>query len=229
MLRLVGFFVLCLLAMQVLQALPGIGGFFHGLFGFWIVAILLSLGLTRLSGWMLKRARLQRRLSELGQVDSPRNFGKLGALYVAHGRPRAALEPLDRALEADPENLEWRYRRGQAQLALGRAEEAVADFERVANVDEEYQYGGVQLSLAEACTRVGNYAGALEALGRFDRNHGEKPESVYRRGLALRAAGRRDEARRSFARVAEVARGGARFQRRESAGWAARAALARWF
>lgn len=228
MLRLIGFFVAVLFAMRLLQALPGVGHLFHGLLGFWLVAIGVSAALARLSAWMLEERRLAARIEELGRVDNPHQRGKLGALYVAHGRYRKALEPLREALEGDPDALEWRYRLGCALLGSGEAAGAAEELLRVTEKDEEYAYGAAQLRLAEALTRAGDPERALAALDRFDRNHGESPESAFRRGQALRRAGRRAEARAAFARVPELAHSSARFQEKHSGGWVWRSAWARF-
>ena len=228
MARLLGFFVLVLVVLRVLQTVPVVGGWFRGLLGFWLVALLVSAALARLAVLAASRRRLRQKIAELSNVDSARNRGKLGALYLAHGRPALAVELLAAALESDPENVEWRYRLGLARLALGERAEARAELERVLAADEEYAYGAAQLALAQTALAEGDAQAALGALERFEANHGESPESLYRRGRALKLAGRRAEARAAFARVPKLAARAPAFERRRQAGWVARSYLARF-
>lgn len=227
MLRLFGFFVLVYVLVSFLRTLPVIGPFFGHFFAFWIVAIALSLALDRLAGAALQGRKLGGELERLGAVDSPHNMGKLGGLLLAHGRARKALEPLEAAAAGEPEVAEWHYRLGQARLATGALEGAVAALSRAAEIDDEHAYGGVQLALADAHARRGNSEGALAALDVFERNHGPNPESAYRRGRTLRALGRREEARTSFATAIALGSKAARFKAAENRPWVLRAHLAR--
>jgi len=231
MLRLAAFFALAYLLALGLGALPIVGPFFRatGCLGIWIAAMLLSWGVT----WWGERAVRMRRdrstIRQLGEVENPSNLGKIGSLYLAQGRPRRALEPLERATEGEPDVAEWHYRLGQARLALRRVEEAVAALRAAVALDEEHAYGGAQLRLAEALSRSGEEAQALEALAVFERNHGPNPESAFRRGKALARLGRRDEARAAWREVGELASRAVRYQRREGFGWQLRAWLAGLF
>lgn len=228
MLRLIGFFLLVLLATSLLRSVPGIGAIVGSFYGFWIVAIVLSLALTRLSVIATQRRKLSSQVRALGEVESAHNQGKLGSLYLAHGRAARAVVPLERAVLGEPDVAEWRYRLGQALLACGRAQEALGPLEAAATMDEEHAYGAVQLARADARLRTGDAGGALAALAVFERNHGASPESAYWRGRALRALGRRQEARTSFREVASLARRAARFKRSENRVWVLRALLLRW-
>ena len=230
MLRLVGFFVLVLLALQVLRLLPFVGGFFRSSFlGFWLAAILVSFVLSRFATRALDRGRLQRQKRALGAVETPHNQGKLGALLLSSGDARRAIEPLRRAVAGEPRSVEWRYRLGSALLATGRADEALVELEQAAALNEEHAYGAVLLRQTAALERLGRDEEALAVLARFERNHGPSPESAYRRGRLLRALGRREEARESFRKVGKLAAQAAGFQRGEARGWAARAWVARVF
>jgi len=229
MLRLVLWFGAVLIVMRVLQALPVVGGWFHGLLGFWLVVILLSVAGARLTKVLTERRHMAARLRELEVVDSAHNQGKLGTLFLTHGRPRRALAPLEAAVDGEPDDPEWRYRLGCALLAVGRPDEAVERLGEAARLDAEHAYGGVQLRLAEACLAARAPDAALAALDVFDRNHGENPESLYRRGCALAAVGRKREARECWSRVGHVAGSGAAFQRRSNARWVALATWRRLF
>ena len=230
MLRLAGFFVVVLLAMQVLRLVPFVGGLFANSFvGFWLTAILVSAVASRWASRAVDRARIARRRRELGAVDTPHNQGKLVSLLLAGGYARAAVAPLERAIAGEPGSAEWRYRLGLALLATGRAGEAADAFARAVAIDEEHAYGAVQLRLAEALEKADRPSEAHDAVARFERNHGPSPESAYRRGRALRKLGRAPEAREAFREVGALAARSAGFQRGGARGWAARALLARVF
>jgi tetratricopeptide (TPR) repeat protein len=227
-LRLIGFFVLVMIVLQALRFIPILGHLFQiPFFGFWIAAILCSLVISKLASDAVDRRRLKSRERELAAVDTPHNQGKLGLLLLTSGRPQRAIEPLRRAAAGEPGSADWAYRLGCALLAAGRAAEAVPELERAAAADEEHAYGAVQLRLAEALHSTGRSAEALAALDRFERNHGDNPECAYRRGLVLKTLGRKSEALQSLARVGELVRSSARFQRGAARGWAWRALWAR--
>lgn len=230
MLRLVGFFLLVLLALHVLRQLPIVGPFFDiPILGFWGAAILISLAASRWATFALDRRRTARRVQALGHVDTPHNQGKLGSLYVGARRFRAAIGPLERAVAGEPDVVEWRYRLGCALLGLRRPKEAAEALEAAAAIDEEHAYGTLLMRLAQARIASGDAAGSLEALDRRDRNHGPDAQSAYRRGLALKALGKRDEARASFQEASKIASAGGSFRRGEARKWGTLAFLARVF
>ena len=229
MLRLALYFVVTFVVLGLLRHVPFVGAIFRiPLLGFWGAAILVALGASKLAAWGVASARLRRQRIELGHVDTPRNNGKLGALLLTAGRARAAITPLERAVQGEPDSLEWRYKLGVARLQSGSAAGAVSDLEQVAARSEEYAYGGVQLALADAHQRTGAHADALAAVERFERNHGPSPESAYRRGLALRALARRDEARRAFAEVGRLASRAGGLQKDGARTWAFKTFWKRW-
>lgn len=230
MLRLLGFFVLAAVLASVLGHVPLIGPLFRhtGLIGILISAALLSALMTRVGARMLSARKLRAELRALGAVGNAYGHGKMGALYLARGRARAALPHLEQAAAGEPEVAEWHYRLGLARLALRELEPALAAFERCAALEEEHAYGAAQMRRAECLQRLGRAQEALDALHVHERNHGPSPEAAYRRGVALRALGRKAEARTAFAEVGELARRAARYQRRAAGLWALRAGLARF-
>lgn len=227
MLRLLGFFVLALGLSALLSHLPVVGGWFGGFLGFWVSAIVLSVALTRISVALSHRRTLARELRRLGEVESPHNRGKLGALLLAHRRPREAVPHLAAAAAGEPERTEWHYRLGAAHLASGEPTKALDSLAVAARMEPEHAYGEVQLLLCEARLKCDQAQAALEALDAFDRNHGASPESSFRRGQALRRLGRKADARASFARAADLAGKAAQFQRSRNRPWVWRAWLAR--
>ncbi|MFN0243771.1 MAG: tetratricopeptide repeat protein [Planctomycetota bacterium] len=226
MLRLIGFFVVVLLALQVLRHVPVIGRFFDiPILGFWGAAILVSAGASKLAALAVDRRRFARQRRALTNVETPHNQGKLGTLLLASGRMRAAIEPLQRAAAGEPDSATWAYRLGSALLGAGRAADAVPPLARAAELDEEHAYGAVLLRLAEALTKNARGDEALTVLERFDKNHGESPESAFRRADALRVLGRKSEARASYRRVRELHRSAVRYQRTTTRSFALRALL----
>lgn len=228
--RLVAFFVLVFLLASVLGHVPLIGPLFRGtgILGLLLAAGLLSAVVTSVGARLVAARRLRSELAALGAVDSPRNRGKMGTLYLTRGRPGAALAPLEEAARGEPEVAEWHYRLGLARLATRALEPALEAFERCVALDEEHAYGAAMLRRAECLARLGRGEDALAALATFERNHGPSPESAYRRGRTLQALARKPEARAAFAEAVELARRATRYQRRAATGWALRASVARW-
>lgn len=221
MLRLAGFFVATLVVLQLLRQVPVIGHVFDiPIVGFWGAAILVSAAASKLADGALRRRRLSRRLRDLGHVETPHNQGKLGSLLAGEGRYKAAIPHLERAVSGEPDVAEWRYRLGCALLRTGKPREAARALEEAAAIDEEHAYGAVLARLAEAKLASGDAEGALAAIRRRETNHGPDAESAYRRGLAEKAAGRKREARASFAETRRLAGNAARFQRAQARKWA---------
>ncbi|MCP3917259.1 MAG: tetratricopeptide repeat protein [bacterium] len=231
MLRLAGFFFVVFLALQVLRTVLGpvplIGAVFRmPLIGFWVTAILVSVAASKLAADALDRRKRATLIRELGAVDTPHNKGKLGSLFVSQGRARKALPYLETAVGGEPEIAEWHYRLGQARLATGDRDGARESLESALAIDEEHAYGSALMRYVEALAGEGEKQ--LEQLDRFERNHGENPESAYRRGAVLKSLGRGAEARAAFARVPEIAANMAKYQKKSSAGWVLKANLARF-
>lgn len=228
MLRLVAFFFGVLVLLRILREIPLVGALFRiPLLGFWLAAILLSVLLSKLATDALDRRKRGALVRQLGAVDTPHNKGKLGTLFLSQGRAKRAIPLLEAAAAGEPESAEWAYRLGSAYLAARRPRQAIEALERALAMDEEHAYGAALMRLAEARAADGDLQGSLVTLERFERNHGPSPESAYRRGVALRASGRRDEARAAFGEVRELAHGAARYQRRSGSAWALRAFFAR--
>ena len=228
MARLIAFFLAVLAALWFLRALPIVGRVFQiPLVGFWLTAILVSGAVAKLGAVQLERRADRRKARELLTVETPHNLGEYGSHLATRGRFAAAIPYLERAIEGEPEVPGWRYRLGQSRLAVGEARAAAEQLRRCLEIDEEHAYGSVLLQLAAALSELGEPGEALEVLERFERNHGPNPESAYRRGVALAALGRKDQAHAAWAQVADVLDSLPAYQKKGSATWRWKAWLAR--
>jgi len=219
-----------LVALTVLRQLPFIGGIFQVPFlGFYLAAVVVSLASARLGTRLVDRRKFQRSVRSLGEVDTPHNRGKLGALLAVDGRHKEALGHLEAAGEYEPELAEWAFRVGRSRLALGDASGAAEALTRAVGLDEEHGYGEALRRLAEALTRQGSPEEALERLDRHDVIYGETPESAYLRGRAHQAGGDKEAAKVAFLKAPELVADVAKYQREGARVWAMRARFAAWF
>ena len=161
-------------------------------------------------------------------VETPHNKGKLGLLLLKQRRHARAASLLREAAAAEPDSADWQYRYGCALLGSKRAKEAVDPLTRAVEFEEEHAYGAALMRLAEAHLASGDAERSLQALDRVDRNHGESAEAAYRRGLALKALGRKGEAHAALSRVGQLAGGAVGYQKRSASLWSLRATVARF-
>ena len=78
---------------------------------------------------------------------------------LANGEPRTALDLAGAAIDADPDNPAVRMVAGEAAMALGNPDRAIAEFERVPEGDAQYSLARAKLAEAQV---LGNY---LQAAG----------------------------------------------------------------
>ena len=230
MARLIGFFVLVFILSRVLGFLPIVGPFLDSsCFGLWISALLLSWMLSRYGERAVRIRRDGVQIRQLVAVDTPHSNGKIGALLLAQGRTRKAIPHLERAAAGEPDVADWSYRLGCARFEAGDREGALTALRQCVELDEEHAYGVAQMRLAEALGATGHAADSLAALETFERNHGPSPESAFRRGVAHRAVGAKDEARAAFGEVSRLAAESAHYQRKSAGLWSLRARVAALF
>ncbi|MDF1798030.1 MAG: tetratricopeptide repeat protein [Planctomycetota bacterium] len=229
MLRLVGFFALVIVLHGLLLHVPVVGPLLAsiGFFGYWAVAILASVLASRAANKLVEWRAFERRVRDLGAVDTPHNRGKLGLLQVAVGRYRAAEPNLQAAFDAQPDVPDWALGLGRVKAALGDQQAAGSYFARVVFEDAQFGYGEAFLGLADAALALGRADDALRALEDHDLRHGPNPRSAYQRGQCLRALGRKDEAREAFGQVFRLRSELPAFQRKGYAGLLLKAQLAR--
>jgi tetratricopeptide (TPR) repeat protein len=225
--RVLAYFALVFGCLLVLQQLPFLGWLFRvPLLGFFLTAILLSGVIARGTVWLGSMANLRKGLRELGVVDTPQMRGKLGRLLLQSGRAKQAIEPLSEAMEAQGENLEWRYRLGMAYLQTGAADRALELFDGALEVDERYAYGDLLMQKAMAHRAQGQYQAALEALMRNERVQGASPEQVFRLGCAHKSMGNKGEARATFARLSQLVQQAPKYQKSAARKYALRGWIA---
>ena len=221
-------FVLLTAALFVLgRFVPVIGGLWRAL------PILALLASASLAGLLLERTgeasrarrRARNQLADLARVDTPAQRAKLGVALLLAGRPRRALGPLAESRAAAPENAELAWRHGQALFQVGQNAEAREALEAAVQMEEELGYGQAQLDLAQVCARQSDWRAGLEALERFERNHGANFESAYNRGRLHAQAGERALAREAYKGAVELAKEAPRYQRGRATWYALRAAI----
>jgi tetratricopeptide (TPR) repeat protein len=228
--RFLAYFFLVFVTLSIFRQMPVLGGIFRvPLLGFFLAAIVVSTVFARVGEYLTKRARLQKDIRELGQVDTPRRRGKLGRLLLNNGQAAKAIEPLREALAADPENVDWHYRLGSALLKTGEPLDALHSLERALELNEGFAYGGVLLELSNAALAVGDGERALQCLERHTELQGDTPEGAYRTGLALKALGRKEEANAAFRATTSLIKETPKYQKADAYSWALRAFWARIF
>ncbi len=209
--------------------IPVIGPVFAvPLLGFWLTAAVLAGALSYWGERGLQRAKAQRALSQFSATDTPFNRGKLGAMLVSMGRFKKAQPHLHVALEALPNRADWHYRLGESWLRTGHPDRAIACFKEALELDPDCAYGQAALFMGESQLEVEDWEACLQTLAAFEQRHGPQPMSAFLRGKAYWRAGKREQAQATWAGVADIAAGAAKYQKREAAGWVWRARLARW-
>lgn len=180
-------------------------------------------------GTLARRARAEgcaavssalRALAEGTGADAQRASLVLGSCRLQDGQPAAAADAFAAAAAHATLALHARLHQGRALAAAGRAGEAVDVLREVAGGARGRVRGRALAALAEAYRAQGRTREAAEALASAAELIGDDPALWLRAGEVAQAAGRRDAARRAYARAAWAFPGDRRAQ-------AARVALAR--
>lgn len=207
MMRLIGFFAVVWLVHRVLLVVPGVGDFLgrSSFFGYWAVAILVSLLGSRLVSARVASSRIKRRRSELLATDTPNNRGKVGLLELKLGHPKRAIEHLSIAFEHQPNVGDWALGLGLAHLELRDYQKAGECFARVVTDDPNMGFGQPFLGLARCAIGVGRPQDALGPLDEFEQRFGPAPEAAFWRGVTYKRLGRKAEAQAAFQKARAVA------------------------
>ena len=124
-----------------------------------------------LADLLIEEGNYERALSIAESLEEPSYRAMIrGAILLQQGDAAAALELLDSGLRLYPNNAGARYLAGQAALATGEVERAMAEFREAIRVSETET--DAALRLAEFYFREGEY---LNAIGFADRHIAKRP------------------------------------------------------
>jgi tetratricopeptide (TPR) repeat protein len=124
-----------------------------------------------LADLLIEEGNYERALSIAESLEEPSYRAMIrGAILLQQGDAAAALELLDSGLRLYPNNAGARYLAGQAALATGETERAMAEFREAIRVSETET--DAALRLAEFNFREGEY---LNAIGFADRHIAKRP------------------------------------------------------
>jgi hypothetical protein len=171
----------------------------------------------RVTGRQLSEAE-----TEVRRLDNAAAWSDYASLLCAKSRHAEAEQAAATSLEKDPEELEARYVRGRSLLELGRAAEAVAELEKVLEVDPGHDYGDARLALAKALEATGELEAAR---GHYERlgEGSSRPDVLYHLAEIQHRTGDAEAARSTLQRIVDEAELAPSFARRQSGKWVARA------
>ncbi len=117
----------------------------------------------------------------------------MGETLLDHDKPGGADESFSRALEMDPDNARAWFGKGKALVQLGRWGAAIQCLERYIAI--EPGKSDAWLLKADILFEKEKYTRALEAYERYIALVGDDSYALVRKGMALNAVGRTDEAK----------------------------------
>ena len=201
-----------ILEVQTLVSIPGFGG---GGSGRQVARV--AFRPSRVTGQQLREAR-----TEVRRLDNAAAWSDLASLLCARRKHEEAERAAATALEKDPDELEARYVRGRSLLELGRADEAVAELERVLAADPGHDYGDARLALAKALEATGRLEQAREHYERLGEGS-SRPDVLFHLAEIQHRTGDVDSARSTLQRIVDEAELAPSFARGRSTKWVARA------
>lgn len=171
----------------------------------------------RVTGQQLRDAE-----TEVRRLDNAAAWSDYASLLCAKRRHEEAERAAATALEKDPEELEARYVRGRSLLALGRAEEAAGELEKVLETDPGHDYGDARLALAKALEAVGDVERARRHYERLGEGS-SRPDVLYHLAEIQHRTGDTEAAKATLRRIVDEADLAPSFARSQSAKWVSRA------
>ncbi len=122
--------------------------------------------------------------------------------YIKDGRPEAAINAYNKAVELNPKNLDIYEARAAAYFYNGQYELATRDFERVLKEDP-YRLP-VYTAYASTLAAQGYFESALEILNHAVRLRPDSAETYFARAGVLFMLGRYDQAVADYTRTLEI-------------------------
>jgi len=135
--------------------------------------------------------------------DDAALWGGLARVHRAEGNASGCLDAYGEALKRAPDDLDLRAERARAYLALGRLQDARADFERVVADDPERAV--VWVELGNTLRSLGEVAAAVAAFDEaLARDPASRPDAWNNRGSCRLELGRAADALADFDRTAAL-------------------------
>jgi len=145
------------------------------------------------------------------EPENPRKIAELGALYLVHGPPLAAISCFQRATQLEPDGFSWWHALARAYERDGKAGQAIAAYEKVLALEEKYIAEGklpapsVALRIRFAALLIESDRGRAESLFReVIEVKANEPAAHYGLGRCALAAGQKDEALQHYRKAVEV-------------------------
>ncbi|MGV3773142.1 MAG: tetratricopeptide repeat protein [Verrucomicrobiales bacterium] len=110
-----------------------------------------------------KRERIKELQSQIYHLNKPHHHAELGDIYFQEGKLKEAEESYRKAIELDPEDLDFKAHLGQCLLRQNRPEEARPLLEVVCSADNDHDYGHTMMAYAETMAKLGHKDHALAA------------------------------------------------------------------
>jgi len=162
-----------------------------------------------------RRAWLERVVAENPSQEAMR---ELAEICAAEGQHEKALELFSRAIRLDPQDPASLYGRGSSYTKTGEYTKAVADFQRVVEIEPSYRFHAGYLALAETYEAMGQDAKARETyetvLGRTTVS-----PAYYNYGRLLAKSGETEKARQMMEEILAKQTTLPRYLRRQERPW----------
>lgn len=129
--------------------------------------------------------------------DDPQLLTLLGEAHLHNADLQRALPPLEKAAKVDPRNTEAMSSLQVARLLGGQSERALADLESSLKI-ESPSLNRIELLYVAALVHRKQFAAALKAMPRLEKNQPNNPVTHNLKAAVLLAAGNPDAARRSL-------------------------------
>jgi tetratricopeptide (TPR) repeat protein len=168
------------------------------------------------------RRRIRELEAKIHHLDNAQHHLGLADIYFQQGKYEKAEQTYREALKRDAEDVDIRAHLGQCLLRLGKAEEALALLQKVAQDDPKHDYGFTLMALAETHTKLGSPDSAIQIWERVLENHSYPRARVQLAELLLQK-NETEKARSILQETLADEQHGPAFQRRRDRVWISRA------